>query len=50
MLLPGVEPTLTYGIGEGGLAADGVELLPLGSRFLVGGRRVELGVPAVTTC
>ena len=43
--LPPVEPTLTYGIGEGELAADEVELLPLGSRFRVDGVDVELAVP-----
>ena len=43
--LPGVEPTLTYGIDEGGLAAVELELLTLGSRFLVEGVAVELRVP-----
>jgi len=32
----------TYGIGEGDVRADDVELVPLGSRFTVGGARVEL--------
>jgi UDP-N-acetylmuramate--alanine ligase len=36
---------LTYGIGEGDLAARDVELVPLGSSFEVDGVRVELSVP-----
>jgi UDP-N-acetylmuramate--alanine ligase len=43
--LPAVQPTVTYGLGEGELAADEVELLPLGSRFRVEGVSVELAVP-----
>ena len=35
----------TYGIGEGDLRAEDVELVPLGSRFTVDGVRVELAVP-----
>jgi UDP-N-acetylmuramate--alanine ligase len=41
--LPGAP--LRYDIGAGDLAADELELLPLGSRFTVGGARVELAVP-----
>jgi UDP-N-acetylmuramate--alanine ligase len=36
---------ITYGIGEGDLAARDVELVPLGSSFDVDGVRVELSVP-----
>jgi len=36
---------LTYGIGEGDLAARDVELVPLGSSFEVDGVPVELSVP-----
>jgi UDP-N-acetylmuramate--alanine ligase len=43
--LPSVTPTVTYGIGSGDLAAEEVELLPLGSRFRVEGVSVELEVP-----
>jgi UDP-N-acetylmuramate--alanine ligase len=43
--LPGSPPTLTYGTTGGDLRAEGVELLPLGSRFRVEGVEVELGVP-----
>ncbi len=35
----------TYGIGAGDLAAEDLELLPLGSRFVVEGVDVELRVP-----
>ena len=35
----------TYGIGEGDLRAEDVELVPLGSRFTVEGVQVELAVP-----
>jgi len=41
----GVDAAVTYGVGEGGLAAQDVELLPLGSRFTVEGVRVGLRVP-----
>jgi UDP-N-acetylmuramate--alanine ligase len=36
---------ITYGIGEGNLAAHDVELVQLGSTFEVDGTRVELSVP-----
>jgi len=45
---PGVEldgSRETFGIGEGDLRAEALELLPLGSRFTVEGTAVELGVP-----
>src|SRR5215218_3436105 len=48
VLGPGVEldgTRETFGIGEGDLRAEELELLPLGSRFTVGGTAVELGVP-----
>jgi len=38
-------PVTSYGIGAGELAAESVELLPLGSRFVVDGTTVELRVP-----
>ena len=43
--LPGVEASVTYGIGEGTLAAEEIELIALGSRFRVEGVDVELAVP-----
>jgi UDP-N-acetylmuramate--alanine ligase len=43
--LPGDGPAVTFGIGEGDLRACEVELRPLGSRFVVDGVAVELGVP-----
>ncbi len=41
----GLAATVTYGVGEGGLRAQDVELLPLGSRFTVEGVSVRLRVP-----
>lgn len=41
----GVEATVTYGIGEGDLSAEPVELEPLGSAFTVDGVPVRLRVP-----
>jgi len=41
----GVDAAVTYGVGEGGLAAQDLELLPLGSRFTVDGVRIRLRVP-----
>jgi len=41
----GLDAAVTYGVGEGGLRAQDVELLPLGSRFTVDGVRVRLWVP-----
>ena len=43
--LPADGRTHTFGIGAGDLAAENVELLPLGSRFRVEGVGVELPVP-----
>ena len=43
--LPGGGRAVTFGVEEGDLRAREVELRPLGSRFLVDGVRVELGVP-----
>jgi UDP-N-acetylmuramate--alanine ligase len=48
VLGPGVEldgARETFGIGEGDLRAEGLELLSLGSRFTVEGTPVELAVP-----
>ncbi|HEU0024211.1 MAG TPA: UDP-N-acetylmuramate--L-alanine ligase [Thermoleophilaceae bacterium] len=50
VLGPGVElglegERLTYGIDEGDLRAERLELLPLGSRFTVDAAEVELAVP-----
>ena len=49
VLGPGVElpldGALSYGIDDGDLRAESVELLPLGSRFKVGGVPIELAVP-----
>ena len=44
---PGVEieGAVEYGIGEGALRAEELELRPLGSRFVVEGAEVELNVP-----
>ena len=44
---PGVElgDAVRYGIGEGTLRAEDLELRPLGSRFVVEGVEVELNVP-----
>jgi len=43
--LPSAARSLSYGIDSGDLQADGVELLPLGSRFSVEGVEIELAVP-----
>jgi len=43
--LPGARDAVTFGIGLGDLRAERVELLPLGSRFVVDGTEVELTVP-----
>jgi UDP-N-acetylmuramate--alanine ligase len=43
--LPGDGAAVTFGIEEGGLRAEDVELHPGGSRFAVEGTRVELRVP-----
>jgi UDP-N-acetylmuramate--alanine ligase len=43
--LPGALDAVRFGIGEGDLHADGLELLPLGSRFAVDGTQLELTVP-----
>jgi UDP-N-acetylmuramate--alanine ligase len=43
--LPGALDAVRFGIGEGDLHAEGLELLPLGSRFAVDGAEVELEVP-----
>ena len=40
-----LEGALRYGVGEGDLSAEGLELRPLGSRFSVDGVEVELNVP-----
>ena len=50
ILGPGVElsgsgASVSYGIDSGELRAEGLELRPLGSRFLVEGTPVELNVP-----
>jgi UDP-N-acetylmuramate--alanine ligase len=50
VLGPGVElpgESLRFGIGEGDLRADAVELVPRGSRFSVDGIAFELPVPGV---
>ena len=36
---------VTYGLGEGDLSAEDIELRPLGARFTVAGVHVELSVP-----
>ena len=41
----GLEADVTYGVGEGELRAEGVELLPLGSSFTVEGVPVRLRAP-----
>jgi UDP-N-acetylmuramate--alanine ligase len=43
--LPGVPPSVTFGIDAGGLAGREVELLPLGSRCRADGVEVRLEVP-----
>jgi UDP-N-acetylmuramate--alanine ligase len=45
--LPGVDPSVTFGLGEGDLAATDIELVPLGSRFSVDRVGVELTVPGL---
>ena len=44
VVAPG-QSTLTFGIGEGDLAAEDLDLPPLGARFTVKGVPVALGVP-----
>ena len=43
--LPWADGALTFGVEEGAMRADGLELLPGGSRFGVDGAEVELRVP-----
>jgi UDP-N-acetylmuramate--alanine ligase len=43
--LDGAGSAVRFGIGEGDVSAEQVELLPLGSRFSVDGATVELAVP-----
>jgi UDP-N-acetylmuramate--alanine ligase len=43
--LPGADAAVTFGVEEGAVRADGLELLPGGSRFGVDGAEVELRVP-----
>src|SRR2546423_3586653 len=43
--LPGAGDAVRFGIDEGDLRAEDLELLPLGSRFAVDGATVELSVP-----
>ena len=43
--LPGEGEAVSFGIEEGDLRAEALELLPLGSRFRVAGAEVELRVP-----
>jgi UDP-N-acetylmuramate--alanine ligase len=43
--LPGADGAVTFGVDEGALRADGLELRPGGSRFGVEGAEVELRVP-----
>jgi UDP-N-acetylmuramate--alanine ligase len=43
--LPWANGAVTFGVEEGSLRADGLELLPGGSRFGVAGGEVELRVP-----
>jgi UDP-N-acetylmuramate--alanine ligase len=43
--LPGADGAVTFGVEEGALRADGLELRPGGSRFGVEGADVELRVP-----
>jgi UDP-N-acetylmuramate--alanine ligase len=45
--LPGQGRALSYGIDRGELRAESVALRPLGSRFVVEGVDVELGVPGL---
>jgi UDP-N-acetylmuramate--alanine ligase len=43
--LPGADGAVTFGVEEGALRANGLELLPGGSRFGIEGADVELRVP-----
>ena len=43
--LPGSGASVTFGIGDGDLRAESLELTPMGSRFVVDGTPVELEVP-----
>ncbi len=43
--LPAAREAVRFGIGEGDLRADDLELRPLGSRFTVAGTELELTVP-----
>jgi UDP-N-acetylmuramate--alanine ligase len=43
--LPGMDGAVTFGVDEGTVRADGLELRPGGSRFRVDGTEVELRVP-----
>jgi UDP-N-acetylmuramate--alanine ligase len=43
--VPGADAAVTFGVDEGAMRAQGLELLPGGSRFGVDGARVELRVP-----
>jgi UDP-N-acetylmuramate--alanine ligase len=43
--LPGVSGAVTFGLDAGALRAEGLELLPGGSRFVVDGAEIELRVP-----
>jgi UDP-N-acetylmuramate--alanine ligase len=43
--LPGMDGAVTFGVEEGAVRADGLELSPGGSRFRVDGAEVELRVP-----
>jgi UDP-N-acetylmuramate--alanine ligase len=43
--LPGADGAVTFGLEEGSLRAEGLELHPWGSRFRVDGAAVELRVP-----
>jgi UDP-N-acetylmuramate--alanine ligase len=43
--LPGARDALRFGIGEGDVRAEELELVPLGSRFAVDGTQMELAVP-----
>jgi UDP-N-acetylmuramate--alanine ligase len=43
--LPGADAAVTFGVEDGAVRADGLKLLPGGSRFGVDGAEVELRVP-----
>jgi UDP-N-acetylmuramate--alanine ligase len=43
--LPGMDGAVTFGVDEGAVRAEGLELRPGGSRFRVDGAEVELRVP-----